>query len=41
MSNYINEVEEVEVLEYDELETEASHELNCLCGISSGAGAGA
>lgn len=34
----INEVEEVEVLEYEELESEASLELHCLCGIASGAG---
>ena len=39
MLNYIDEEEEVEVIEYDELETEASCALQCLCGISSGAGA--
>jgi predicted protein tyrosine phosphatase len=39
MLEYMNEQEELEVIEYDELETEASLALHCLCGISSGAGA--
>jgi len=39
MENTINE-EEIEVVEYDELEAEAVGKLNCLCGISSGAGSG-
>lgn len=39
MLDYTIEADELEVIEYDELETEASAALHCLCGISSGAGA--
>ncbi len=38
MLENMNKQEEVEVIEYDELETEASFELHCLCGLSSGSG---